>query len=309
MKYGKQKPTGKKWLRAGCCAVTAAMLLGGSLSTSALTPSYRNMSAAFDHSRYYLNLCCLNPTGDPRTDVVMLAMSQLGYHEGDCAAQTHGENDAGCGNYVEYNYRYGAVDQYGTGLLTYGYPWCASFVTYCARMAGIAESVIPSSVNCARWVQLFREMGCYHERGDGYIPQKGDLIFFRSAGSPKLSTHVGLVRYTYGNTVYTIEGNLHDEVSLAAYDLSNTYVIGYASPDYKENRAAAFTYLLDFYGEGNYVIAAQTLPVYAEAGGRGKQTFTLHRGDLMHVYESNGMWGRTDYGWIHMPDTQPVDVR
>jgi hypothetical protein len=49
--------------------------------------------------------------------------------------------------------------------------------------------------------------------------------------------------------------------------------------------------------------------VYSQPGGRGKQTFTLHIGDLMHIYESRGMWGRTDYGWIHMPDTQPVDVR
>jgi hypothetical protein len=301
---GKQK----KWLRLGCGAITAAMLLGGSLSASALTPSYANMSRAFDRSRCYLTLCCLELTGDARTDMVMLAMSQLGYHEGDCAAQTHGENRKGGGNYVEYNYRYGAVDQYGTGKGTYEYPWCASFVTYCARSVGVPETVLPSSVNCARWVQLFREMGCYHARGDGYIPQKGDLIFFRSAGSPKISTHVGIVRYVYGNMVYTIEGNLHDEVSLAAYDLGDSYVIGYASPAYKENDATAYTYLLDLYSEGNYIIAAQNLPVYREAGGKA-QVFTLHRGDLMHIYEAKGMWGRTDYGWIHLPDTQPVDVR
>ncbi|MBQ7338620.1 MAG: CHAP domain-containing protein [Clostridia bacterium] len=299
---------GHKLLRLGCGVASAAMLLGGALSTSALTPTYRTMSDAFDHSRYYLNLQCLCLTGDARTDMVMIAMSQLGYHEGDCATQTNGENKTGEGNYVEYNYLNGAVDQYGTGQLTYGYPWCASFVTYCARMAGIDECTVPSSVNCARWVQMFRAQGTYHERGDGYIPQKGDLIFFRSEGSPKLSTHVGIVRYTCNGVVYTIEGNLHDEVSLAAYGLNDSYIIGYASPNYRENTATAYTYLLDAYGEGNYIIAAQNLPVYSEVGG-GKQTFMLHRGDLMHIYEARGMWGRTDYGWIHLPDTQPVDVR
>lgn len=310
MKLKNKTQLGKKLRRIGCGALGAAVVLGStlSLSVSALTPSYPSMSDAFDQSRYYLNLCCLTLSGDPRTDLVMVAMSQLGYHEGDCARQTNGENQYGENNYVEYNYYYGTVDQYGTGQGTYSYPWCASFVTYCARMAGIDESVLPSSVNCARWVNLFRSMGCYHERSDGYVPQKGDLIFFRSAASSKLSTHVGIVRYTYGNTVYTIEGNLHDEVSLAAYDCQSSYIIGYASPAYQENRSAGFSYLLDVYSEGNYIIAAQNLPVYREIGSEW-QTFTLHRGDLMHVYETKGMWGRTDYGWIHLPDTQPVDVR
>lgn len=308
MKFGRKTSTGGKLLRVGCGFAAAAMLVGGALSTSALAPSFTVNSRAFDGCRYHLNLNCLELTGDARTDIVMIAMSQLGYHEGNNSTQTHGENKQGGGNFVEYNYRYGAVDQEGNGQKTYGYPWCASFVTYCARTAGIDESIVPSSVNCARWVNLFRSMGCYHQRGDGYIPQKGDLVFFRSAGSPKLSTHVGIVRYTYGTTVYTIEGNLHDEVALAAYDMSDGYMIGFATPHYRENRSAAFTYLLDIYSEGNYIIAAQNLPVYSEIGG-GKQTFTLHRGDLMHIYEVKGMWGRTDYGWIHMPDTQPVDVR
>lgn len=301
------KGTGHTLRRVGCGVITAALLLGGSLNASALNPDYPGMSRAFEGSRYYLNLCCLTLTGDPRTDLVMVAMSQLGYHEGNRAGETNGENDNGSGNYVEYNYRYGTVDQSGTGQQTYAYPWCASFVTYCARTAGIPQGTVPSSVNCAYWVQLFRSMGCYHECGDDYIPQKGDLIFFRTPGSPKLSTHVGIVRYTCGNTVYTIEGNLNDEVALAAYDLRDAYVIGYASPNYTENRSSSFSYLLDIYSEGNYIIAAQTLPVFREIGGQ--QTYTLHRGDLMHIYEARGMWGRTDYGWIHLPDTQPVDVR
>ena len=101
---------------------------------------------------------------------------------------------------------------------------------------------------------------------------------------------------------------MSNQVALAAYDLSDGYVVGYASPRYAENPATAYTYLLDVYSEGNYIIAAKTLPVYSQPGG-GSKTFTLRRGDLMHIYEAKGMWGRTDYGWIHLPDTQPVDVR
>lgn len=306
-KYENGNKKGGKLLRLGCGAVCAAMLLGGTLGTSALDPDYKNMSRAFDHSRYYLNLQYLNLTGDGRTDMVMVAMSQLGYHEGNSAAQTGGENRTGYGNFVEYNYRYGRVNQNGNGL-TYAYPWCASFVTYCARTAGIDEHVLPSGVNCAGWVSQFRAMGCYHTRNECYIPQKGDLIFFRSAGSSKTATHVGVVRYTCNGVVYTVEGNLSNQVALAAYDLNDTYVVGYASPRYAENPATAYTYLLDVYSEGNYIIAAKSLPVYSQPGG-GKKTYTLRLGDLMHIYEAKGMWGRTDYGWIHLPDTQPVDVR
>ena len=95
---------------------------------------------------------------------------------------------------------------------------------------------------------------------------------------------------------------------LAAYDLNDPYVIGYASPDYTENKDTAIDYLLDEYTEGNYIIAAAELPVRSCPNG-GSVTFTLHRGDLMHIYECIGNWGRTDYGWIPMTDTQPIDVR
>lgn len=295
-----------KVLKLSCGVLATAMLLA--VPTAAVTPSYSRMTNAYANSRYRINLEYVNLTGDNRTDIVMVAMSQLGYHEGDCAAQTNGENRCGSGNYVEYNYFNGAVDQYGNGKLTYGYPWCASFVTYCACMAGVSEAVVTPSVNCAYWVNWFRSQGEYQSRSSGYVPQKGDLIFFRDAGSPKISTHVGIVRYVCGNMVYTVEGNLNQQVSLAAYALNDTYIIGYGVPNYQENRETGFTFLLDAYTEGNYIIAARTLPVYSTPGGT-VQTATLHIGDLMHIYESCGMWGRTDYGWIHMPDTQPVEVR
>ena len=291
----------------GVCA-TVALALALALPASAITPSYDRMTSAFEGSRYYLNLGTLTLTGDQPTDLVMIAMSQLGYHEGNGPEHCNGENCAGSGNYVEYNYYHGSVDQLGNGVLTYGYPWCASFVSYCARMAGISCDTLCTSLNCTRWVNHFIGEGEYHARGSGYVPQQGDLIFFRDAGSSKLSTHVGLVRYTCNGLVYTIEGNCGNEVRLAAYDLNDAYVIGFASPEYKENPDQSIDYLLDEYTRGNYIIAATELPVRSKPNG-GKVTFTLRRGDLMHIYECRGTWGRTDYGWIPMTDTQPIDVR
>ena len=42
-----------------------------------------------------------------------------------------------------------------------------------------------------------------HLKGSGYIPAHGDIVFFGSSAT----THVGIVDYTSGNTVYYIDGN------------------------------------------------------------------------------------------------------
>lgn len=294
----------RRWV--GFCMILC-LVCALSVTSAAITPTYSSMTQAFRNSRYYLNLEVLEMTGDEGTDIVMVAMSQLGYHEGNGPSHCHGES-CGTGNYVEYNYYHGSVDQLGNGQLTYGYPWCASFVSWCARMAGISCDTLCTSLNCTRWVNHFIGEGEYHARQSGYIPKQGDLIFFRDAGSSKLSTHVGLVRYECNGLVYTIEGNCGDAVSLKAYSLNDPYVIGYASPEYNQNPDTAIDYLLDEYTEGNYIIAAAELPVRSQPNG-GRVTFTLRRGDLMHIYECVGNWGRTDYGWIPMTDTQPIDVR
>ncbi len=288
-----------------CCVLSLLLML--SVPCAAITPTYNSMTDAFYGSRYYLNLKTLELTGDERTDIVMVAMSQLGYHEGNNVWQCNGENGCGSGNYVEYNYYHGCVDQLGDGVLTYGYPWCASFVSYCARLAGISCDTVCTSLNCARWINWFRSEGVYHTRQSGFIPQQGDLIFFRNAGAAAASTHVGVVRYTCNGLVYTVEGNCGDEVRLACYDLNDTYIVGYASPDYQENLEEAIDYLLHEYTEGNYIIAATELPVRSRPGATDV-TFILRRGDLMHIYECRNNWGRTDYGWIPMTDTQPIDV-
>ena len=307
MQHKKTHRQGTKRHVAILCTMLA-LLCALTFSAAAITPTYSGMTAAFRGSRYYLNLKALTLTGDEATDIVMIAMSQLGYHEGNGPSHCHGESCEGSGNYVEYNYYHGSVDQLGNGVQTYGYPWCASFVSYCARLAGISCDTLCTSLNCSRWVNHFIGEGEYHSRQSGYIPRQGDLIFFRDKGSSKMSTHVGLVRYECNGLVYTIEGNCGDAVRLAAYDLNDTYVIGYASPEYKQNSETAIDYLLDEYTEGNYIIAAAELPVRSKPGA-GLVTFTLHRGDLMHIYECTGGWGRTDYGWIPMTDTQPIDVR
>ena len=75
--------------------LVAAMIL----PTAALT-TVHNASEEYRQSPYYRHLRDLELTGDQRTDVVLVALSQLGYHEGDSEADMHGLNTKGSKNFV-----------------------------------------------------------------------------------------------------------------------------------------------------------------------------------------------------------------
>ena len=81
-------------------------------------------SDSYKSSIYYERLLSVPLTGDGRTDVIAVALSQLGYCEGD-------ENGAfsgtvpGSNNFTEFNYNMG---DFGQGYGTNNYHWCASFV-------------------------------------------------------------------------------------------------------------------------------------------------------------------------------------
>ncbi len=124
-------------------------------------------SAAYENS--YTN------TGDQRKDIIGVAKTQLGYKEGS-------NNDTKYGDW------YGLPNQ----------PWCAMFVTWCAREAGIPSNVLKSSAVASPKSGYFN---ISYYRGNSYTPKAGDLFFTESF------SHVGLVYYIDGSYFYTIEGN------------------------------------------------------------------------------------------------------
>ncbi|MBQ9749368.1 MAG: CHAP domain-containing protein [Clostridia bacterium] len=215
------------------------------LETSAVTETYQ-VSERYKSSKYYEHLSRIELTGDQVTDVISIALSQLGYHEGDSDADLDGMNFAGTKNYVEYNVLYGKLDnQEGNGL-SYGYAWCAAFVNWCLRQARVEKTTSGSEVSCRRWLADCKDMGIYVAK-DGYAPKTADLIFFRDADSSVTSTHIGMVLYSDENRVYTIEGNASSGsalstaghyVCLKSYKLSDSYIVAYASPKYKTDEAA-----------------------------------------------------------------------
>lgn len=153
---------------------------------------------------------------DLRSSVVSIASDEVGY--------------TGTSSYSKYG------DWYG-----YQGGWCTTFVLWCFNKAGKQNGVtlngviIPRGGNCSSMISWFKDKGRYYSPSK-YTPKSGDLIFFDWTGSGT-ADHVGIVNYTSGTTVYTIEGNCSGKVKAREYTKkgSKPYnnissIIGYASP-------------------------------------------------------------------------------
>ena len=105
------------------------------------TMSTNSYSTQYMNSTYYTKLKNVTITGNQRDDIVNIALSQVGYHEGNNNSELGGNNTNGSNNYTEYNY------WYYSGTLNGGdaAPWCAVFVSWCARQAGIGTDIINNS--------------------------------------------------------------------------------------------------------------------------------------------------------------------
>lgn len=148
--------------------------------------------------------------GEPDVDyigrLIAIAETQLGYREGP-------DNDTKYGDW-------------------YGIPngaWCAMYVSWCANQAGISTSVIPKYASCSAGREWFESRGLFKYK-ESYVPKAGDIIFFLSDGA----SHTGIVINCDGKKVYTIEGNTSDMCAKRSYDLMNSRITGYGTPQYPE---------------------------------------------------------------------------
>ena len=144
--------------------------------------------------------------------IISIAESQLG----------NGLDGNGC---TKYGYWYAENIDHNSYFASA--PWCAMFVTWCANQAGISTDIITPYAYCGYGIQYFQEKGCYYTRSSGYVPKKGDVIFFG------VDNHTGLVEYSQDGYVYTIEGNsTNSTVARRSYALTYDYINGYGSPKY-----------------------------------------------------------------------------
>lgn len=273
---------------------------------------YSKPSEVYKKSQFAKNLKAVELTGDMRVDVISVALSQLFYHEGDSEKDFGGANSSGDGNFVEYNYAYGKLDQEGNGTLTYGYPWCAAFVSFCLRRSLIPTTIAPTHVNCTSWVNLFKK-GTTNYRfysPGGYTPIMGDIIFFKNNNSTtRISDHVGLVLGASDEYVFTIEGNTSGGVFTRVYERDDAKIVGYAVPNYESEIKTA-----ELIDDGELMVGArETLNLRAQGNTSSSVLATLTYGTIVEVIDIKGNWanvkvdGKT--GWVSMTYMLPEQFK
>lgn len=270
----------------------AAFVPGSVLNTSAAV--YRkganSAHSSYTGSRYYTNFQKIALTGDGRTDVVAVALSQIGYLESPTAYDFDGIG-GGSGNYTEYNYNMG---DFGVGYGGSNYAWCASFVSWAlfqsrcsnldsmydwARYAIGNPEYIWREVGCVAWANQLRSCGYFQRskayNGNTYIPRSGDLIFFCWEGPNGGEDHIGLVVYSDGSYVYTVEGNTSGRAGLESngggvyfkrYSLDYSCITGYGVLPYE---TVSTVPSLDYSGSnpttGLYVTSTANKAIYSSA--------------------------------------------
>ena len=148
-------------------------------------------------------------TGDQAKDITQIALTQVGYSE-------TGEN------HTKYNYWY-YNNKYTPN------PWCAIFVSWCAKQAGIPTSVIKKNA----WVGFpisdvsSNDFGVPAYSFSSTTAKVGDLAFINNDVDPKFEKidHVGLIYAVDSNYIYTVEGNYSNKVSKCKYSASTGYMV------------------------------------------------------------------------------------
>lgn len=202
------------------------------------SPVALKASSYYKKSKYYKKLMALKLSGSNRANLVAIANSQIGYHEGNSASQMGGTSK-GSGNYTEYGYVYGLQGA-----------WCAMFISWCARENGTATSVIPKYCAVMSYRGYYEKKKLYYTwakttGGSGsYTPKAGDLLFYSTVYG-RDTQHIGYVKSckltSTKITITTIEGNTSDEVRSRTFTVkrksngkigTNYYIHGFASPKY-----------------------------------------------------------------------------
>lgn len=130
-------------------------------------------------------------------DIVSVALSQYGVRESPPGS-----------NNVLYNTWYYGAPVHGTS-----YPWCATFVSWCANQCGYIDAGIFPRTASSGTLQNAARLGyggIWYPRSSGYVPVAGDIVTYRD------HQHTGIVVSSDGSSVMTIEGNTSSDGSFSS---------------------------------------------------------------------------------------------
>ncbi len=203
-------------------------------------PDY-TFSDSYKTSVWYENFTSLALGENQRNNILRIAVSQLGYHEGEDGDYS-GTNTGSSGNCVEY-FRL-LIPNWSDN----SDEWCACFVNWCLNQAHIDYA--SSEIGCWKWVVELKAMKMFENSAayqGTYTPRPADMIFFHWADKEGKynntgASHIGYVLYTTDERVYTIEGNADNNVTVRSYALNDPCVIGYGTPPYEEGNEPTWDY-------------------------------------------------------------------
>ena len=228
------------------------------------------VSNAYKNSIYYQNLTNLKLTDDQATNTLLVALSQVGYHEGNSTSELNGYNESGSKNYVEYTRITGPLSGYQND--GYAYAWCASFVSWSLTHANVPKSAYGNNApGCHTLIENLKGVGAKVNKPLNYSPKTGDLIFFKNSTETNAYSHVGLVLYADDDKVYTVEGNASQTgyngaggVVKKSYSLKYSRISAYATPKYNKGEN-----YIDFSNKqvGRYFVTASALNVRSAPNG------------------------------------------
>lgn len=228
----------KAFLGGFCMILLLLLTISLLIPAGSLEP---DCSESYRTGIFYQRLRNVELTRDSRTDIIRVAMSQIGYIEGNSSTQLSG-CVAGNKNYTEYGLWYDGV--YGPGGFQKA-AWCAMFVSWCAQQAGIPEDIFYQHAYTPYGVNWYSDRGLSYTRAQiengAYVPQPGDLVYFLSPGVNRKVNHVGLVLKYEDGILYAIEGNTNagdrstdgGQVCLKSYEITDTFIRYICTPQYE----------------------------------------------------------------------------
>ena len=276
------------------------------------------VSDLYRDSVYFQRLSDVSLSGDYRADLVNVAISQVGYHEGNSLDDYAGGNAVGKDNYIEYSSAY----------FGFNGQWCAMFVSWCARQAGIPYYVLNSAARAASDGAGGSAQYYFHiatRKPDAYTPIPGDLVFFSYNGYT--SSHVGIVAEVTEDGIRTVEGNSNNAVRVNEYDLDSPVIYRYGIYSYEElasEIAPIPTTELVFAsdtGEEHGVMpddedAGYSFHSLHPMAGRMLQiptrSFCREGYQLAGYYvrrSDDGRWLSTEYAWVSAEEIQSGDAK
>ncbi|MCK9479891.1 MAG: CHAP domain-containing protein [Firmicutes bacterium] len=165
-------------------------------------------------------------SGDPDIDKFLeIALKEVGTNE-------IGNNSTKYGDWY-YNRKVSGED----------YPWCATFVSWCANEAGLLGNKIKGYEGCTAGINKYGDR--FHLKNN-YTPKAGDVVFYGTNGG----THTGIVLAYDNGYIYAVEGNYGNRVEIVKRPVSSSYVYGFGSNGGTKSGKVPERYTTDYKGIG-----------------------------------------------------------